>query len=120
MPIYEYQCQVCGHQTEILQKVNEKPLVKCSECGRQKMRRLVSATAFQLKGEGWYVTDFRDKDKKTKKPETTENVASEKATGSVESTKAENTKVENSSDKSPKDVVSPAAKKAEKKIEKEK
>lgn len=116
MPIYEYQCQVCGYRTEILQKMNEKPLTKCSECG-QKMRRLVSAPAFQLKGEGWYVTDFRDKDKKPKKPETAEGTESA-------STTDPNAKAENSSDKSPKEVVAPPAakveRKADKKVEKEK
>lgn len=103
MPIYEYQCQSCGHQTEVLQKVSDKPLIKCSECGRNKMRRLVSATAFQLKGEGWYVTDFRDKNKKTDKTATAEKTESVSASATAEP-KAENTS------KKAKEAASPVTK----------
>ena len=61
MPIYEYACDACGHKFETLQKMSEEPLKECPECHDLKLRRLVSAAAFQLKGTGWYVTDFRDK-----------------------------------------------------------
>lgn len=66
MPIYEYQCEACGHQEEVIQKISDKPLTKCPECGKNKMKKLVSSTAFQLKGEGWYVTDFKNKKTATK------------------------------------------------------
>lgn len=66
MPIYEYQCDACGHKLETLQKISEKPLKDCPECGKPALRKLVSAAAFQLKGTGWYVTDFRDKGAKKK------------------------------------------------------
>lgn len=56
MPIYEYECAKCGQTEEVFQKFGEEPLKKCS-CGG-KMRKLVSASAFHLKGSGWYVTDY--------------------------------------------------------------
>lgn len=63
MPIYEYKCDDCGHQFELLQKFSDPPAKKCPSCNRKKVRKLVSAAAFHLKGTGWYVTDFRDKAK---------------------------------------------------------
>ncbi len=65
MPIYEYQCVECGHHLEKLQKVSDNPLVNCPHCGKPGLTKLVSAAGFQLKGSGWYVTDFKDKKKKT-------------------------------------------------------
>ena len=59
MPFYEYQCSGCGHHHEELQKITDKPLRKCPECGRLTLRRLVSAPVFRLKGGGWYETDFK-------------------------------------------------------------
>ncbi|RMD78436.1 MAG: zinc ribbon domain-containing protein [Gammaproteobacteria bacterium] len=64
MPIYEYECQACGHRLEALQRLSDDPLTDCPACGEAKLVKLVSAAAFQLKGTGWYVTDFRDKGKK--------------------------------------------------------
>ena len=64
MPIYEYQCGKCGEQHEIIQKFSESPKRKCPSCGALRLKKLISAPAFHLKGDGWYVTDFRDKDKK--------------------------------------------------------
>jgi putative FmdB family regulatory protein len=60
MPIYEYQCQKCGHRSEALQKLNDPPLLECAACGGT-LRRLVSAPSFQFKGSGWYVTDYAGK-----------------------------------------------------------
>lgn len=59
MPIYEYRCEACGHQEEFLQKVSEPPIAKCPSCGKKKFRKLLSAAGFQLKGSGWYATDFK-------------------------------------------------------------
>ncbi|MBM3367050.1 MAG: zinc ribbon domain-containing protein [Betaproteobacteria bacterium] len=59
MPIYEYRCEACGHLEEFLQKVSEPPLAKCPSCGKKKFRKLLSAAGFQLKGSGWYATDFK-------------------------------------------------------------
>lgn len=64
MPIYEYECGACAERHEFIQKFSDAPKRKCPACGAIKLKRLVSAAAFHLKGTGWYVTDFRDKDKK--------------------------------------------------------
>ena len=61
MPIYEYRCTACGHQQEFLQKVSDAPLTKCTECGKETFSKLLSAAGFQLKGSGWYATDFKNK-----------------------------------------------------------
>ncbi|MBM4198306.1 MAG: zinc ribbon domain-containing protein [Gammaproteobacteria bacterium] len=65
MPFYEYECKACGAQTEVLQKITDKPLRKCAECGKNTLIKLVSAPIFRLKGGGWYETDFKtEQDKK--------------------------------------------------------
>jgi putative FmdB family regulatory protein len=65
MPIYEYECQKCGHTLEALQRLSDKPLRECPECGRHQLKRLVSAPLFRLSGSGWYETDFKsDKERK--------------------------------------------------------
>ena len=69
MPIYEYRCTACGHQQEFLQKVSDAPLTKCTECGKETFSKLLSAAGFQLKGSGWYATDFKNK-ARTTKPDT--------------------------------------------------
>jgi putative FmdB family regulatory protein len=65
MPFYEYECQACKYYTEVMQKITEAPLTKCPSCGKRKLKKLVSAPVFRLKGAGWYETDFKtDKDNK--------------------------------------------------------
>lgn len=64
MPIYEYKCQICDYNTEVLQKVTDEPMVICPNCGKDQLIKLLSNTSFQLKGTGWYATDFKDKPKK--------------------------------------------------------
>src|SRR6185369_1412327 len=64
MPIYEYRCGACGHQEEHLQKVSEKPLSKCPACGKKSYKKQLTAAGFQLKGSGWYATDFKSTGKK--------------------------------------------------------
>ena len=59
MPIYEYQCTKCGHHLEALQKISDKPLRECPECGKHSLKRLMSAPLFRLAGSGWYETDFK-------------------------------------------------------------
>jgi putative FmdB family regulatory protein len=59
MPIYEYQCSECGQKKEALQKLSDAPLKDCPACGKPTLTKLISAAGFQLKGSGWYVTDFR-------------------------------------------------------------
>lgn len=60
MPIYEYECTKCGHQTEVWQKFSDPPIEKCEACGGR-MRKLISHSTFHLKGSGWYVTDYAGK-----------------------------------------------------------
>jgi putative FmdB family regulatory protein len=64
MPIYEYRCEACGHTFETLQKVSDSPLMRCPACGKDALKKLVSASAFRLKGGGWYETDFKTGNKK--------------------------------------------------------
>jgi putative FmdB family regulatory protein len=69
MPIYEYLCNACGHEFEEWQKISDVPVRTCPSCGKRKVERLVSLSAFHLKGSGWYVTDYAGKknDFKSKK-----------------------------------------------------
>ena len=59
MPIYAYKCESCGHAKDVLQKIADEPLNTCPACGAASFRKQVTAAGFQLKGSGWYVTDFR-------------------------------------------------------------
>ena len=69
MPIYEYVCQKCGHHLEIMQKMSDKPLNKCPEC-KGKLEKIFSQTSFQLKGSGWYVSDYTGRGKSEKADKT--------------------------------------------------
>lgn len=60
MPIYAYRCESCGHAKDVLQKISDAPLTACPQCGAETFRKQVTAAGFQLKGSGWYVTDFRN------------------------------------------------------------
>ncbi|MBO1111414.1 FmdB family zinc ribbon protein [Bordetella petrii] len=60
MPIYAYKCSACGHAKDVLQKFSDAPLSVCPECGQATFAKQVTAAGFQLKGSGWYVTDFRN------------------------------------------------------------
>ena len=60
MPIYEYRCAACGFQKEYLQKMSDALLTDCPECGTASLRKMVTAAGFQLKGSGWYATDFKN------------------------------------------------------------
>jgi putative FmdB family regulatory protein len=91
MPIYEYRCEACGHADEHLQKVSEKPLTVCPACGKPKYRKQLSAAGFQLKGTGWYATDFKGGSKKT---ETKTDSKTETKTDSKPETKSEPKKTE--------------------------
>lgn len=76
MPIYEYRCGKCGFQKEFLQRMSDAPLTACPECGKRSLRKLVTAAGFQLKGTGWYATDFKGGGAK---PAATQNKAEAKA-----------------------------------------
>jgi putative FmdB family regulatory protein len=60
MPIYEYRCNACGHKLESLQRLSDAPLVTCPACGKDTLAKQLSAAGFQLKGSGWYATDFKN------------------------------------------------------------
>lgn len=60
MPIYAYKCESCGHAKDVLQKISDDPLTDCPACGAPRFRKQLTAAGFQLKGSGWYVTDFRN------------------------------------------------------------
>ncbi len=62
MPIYEYECDKCGHHVEAFQKITDPPIVECDQC-QSDMKKLISQSTFHLKGTGWYVTDYASKDK---------------------------------------------------------
>ncbi|MFZ6862261.1 FmdB family zinc ribbon protein [Undibacterium sp. Ji67W] len=59
MPIYAYRCDECGFAKDVLQKISDDPLTECPSCGKSAFKKQVTAAGFQLKGSGWYVTDFR-------------------------------------------------------------
>jgi putative FmdB family regulatory protein len=61
MPIYEYRCSSCGTQKDVMQKLSDAPLTKCPECGKETFSKQLSAAGFQLKGNGYYATDFKNK-----------------------------------------------------------
>ena len=116
MPIYEYQCQKCHHHLEALQKISDKPLRECPECGKHTLQRLMSAPMFRLVGSGWYETDFKsDKENKRNLAGKDEAPAAESAAvvKSETSDKADNkveTKAEPASTKKSVAVKKPAAK----------
>jgi len=90
MPIYEYRCSECGFQEEHLQKVSEAPLTACPSCGKPTFKKMLSAAGFQLKGSGWYATDFKGSGKPA--PAKTEAKAggkSEAKSGAAPESKAE-------------------------------
>ena len=69
MPIYAYKCESCGHAKDVLQKMSDVPLSVCPACGAETFKKQLTAAGFQLKGSGWYVTDFRgDNGAKPAKP----------------------------------------------------
>lgn len=97
MPIYEYKCEQCGEQIEKLQKLSDPPAKTCQSCGKDTLKKMVSAAAFKLKGTGWYETDFKNKKPNSGgKSDTDKKPAGEKSdSGKTEKsteTKTDNTK----------------------------
>jgi len=94
MPIYEYRCEACTHELEVLQKYSDQPLTRCPECAQHTLRKKVSAAAFRLKGSGWYETDFKSGSKKNlasgdKQPESKREGKKPDASGSKTQNKQE-------------------------------
>lgn len=82
MPIYEYECDNCGKQCEVIQKFDDEPLSSCPDCGGH-MHKLISQTSFILKGSGWYVTDYASPErKKAKEAESKSDTKSDSKTES--------------------------------------
>lgn len=89
MPIYEYRCGACGFEQEVMQKMSEPALTDCPQCGRSTFAKLISAPGFQLKGTGWYATDFRGgakggqgkEEQKEKEPQPKEEAKTDAACG---------------------------------------
>ena len=95
MPIYEYRCSECGQDHEVLQKVSEPPLTECPACGKPALQKQLSAAGFQLKGSGWYATDFKSSGKKPeKKAETKTEAKTEVKAETKSETKSAETKTE--------------------------
>jgi putative FmdB family regulatory protein len=91
MPIYAYRCEACGFAKDVLQKISEAALTDCPECGKPSFRKQITAAGFQLKGTGWYATDFRGGSGGTKAPA----AAASEATGSDGSSPASGTSGDN-------------------------
>ncbi len=92
MPIYEYACKNCEHTLDALQKMNEDRLVYCPSCGEPRLKRLISAPSFRLKGKGWYETDFKKDNQRNLLSSDTEHHKGDKA--DAKSSKDESSKSE--------------------------
>jgi putative FmdB family regulatory protein len=118
MPFYEYQCASCGHHLEAMQKVSDRPLKKCPNCGKSQLQKLMSAPVFRLKGGGWYETDFKsDQDNKRNLADRPEDAPKENKESSEPAAKEAPAVDAAKADKSPekpadKPAAVPAAKKA--------
>lgn len=88
MPIYAYKCESCGHAKDVLQKISDEPLTVCPACGQPHFHKQLTAAGFQLKGSGWYATDFRGGSGSTSTASTASATESSTASGSSESTAA--------------------------------
>jgi len=88
MPIYGYQCSSCGAQDDVMQKMSDAPLTICPVCGKETYAKQISAAGFQLKGDGYYVTDFKNSGKKSdsgSKSNTSGNSGAVNSTGAASS-----------------------------------
>ena len=102
MPIYEYECDECGNHLEALQKFSDPPISECEECHSNKLKKLISSSAFHLKGTGWYVTDYASKGATYKE-------GKEKgASGNTEKTKPEKKEKSATESSSKKDTPAPS------------
>ena len=86
MPIYAYKCGSCGHAKDVLQKISDAPLTVCPACGAEAFTKQVTAAGFQLKGSGWYVTDFRGGNGGSSAPATDSKVEAKADTPAASST----------------------------------
>jgi putative FmdB family regulatory protein len=110
VPIYEYRCDACGHQEDHLQKISEPQLTVCPACGKPTYKKQLSAAGFQLKGSGWYATDFKTTGKKPadKKADSNSEAKTESKTESKPETKTDS-KSDSKSDSKPESKPKAAA-----------
>ena len=94
MPLYEYRCSSCGHQEEFLQKLSDAPLSVCTACGKETFSKMVTAAGFQLKGSGWYATDFKNSGKKPAKADSSNSDSSKSDSSKSDSTKGDSAKTD--------------------------
>jgi putative FmdB family regulatory protein len=113
MPIYEYQCRKCNAHVEVLQKIMDKPLTKCRKCGGR-LEKQWSSTSFQLKGTGWYVTDYAAKKAETKEEGKKADTESKKADTKADAKEEKGAKSESAStsDKATPKETSPSKKRS--------
>ena len=107
MPIYEYQCEVCEHKLEKLQKISDELLKVCPACNRSSLNKLVSAATFRLKGSGWYETDFKTGGGRNGADKSTSD--SDRDSGSAGSDSSAGSDVSSGGDASPGNSSTPAA-----------
>ncbi|WP_083917446.1 FmdB family zinc ribbon protein [Leeia oryzae] len=88
MPIYAYRCNSCGFAKDVLQKISDAPLTDCPECGKSTFSKQLTAAGFQLKGSGWYVTDFRGGSGSASTPASGSSSTSATTTSSASSTES--------------------------------
>jgi putative FmdB family regulatory protein len=86
MPIYAYRCSECGHAKDVLQKVSDAPLTTCPACGKEAFAKQLTAAGFQLKGSGWYATDFKGGSGAASAPASTASAAPEAKPAEVAAT----------------------------------
>jgi len=99
MPIYEYQCEECGHKFEVMQRLSEDRLKTCPSCAADALKKLISKVDFRLKGTGWYETDFKNQGKPTSDKDA--------ETGGAEDNEGKNAKKDEGKTESSADVKSP-------------
>ena len=88
MPIYEYQCDACGHEMEKLQKLSDPAITQCPQCNESTLKKLISAAGFRLKGTGWYETDFKNKKQKKEESDKPKEAKTPEKSGTKTETKS--------------------------------
>lgn len=104
MPIYEYECTSCHHHFDVIQKFSDAPITQCPACSKESVTKLMSAAGFQLKGTGWYVTDFKDK----KNPETSNKESKKQTTSASDSKTTSSNTTDSTTKESPQKTKSTA------------
>lgn len=99
MPIYEYRCGACGYQKEFLQRISDAPRTDCPNCGKRSFKKLMSAAGFQLKGTGWYATDFKNSGAKPAAKQDKVEAKQDKAEAKQEKAESKQEKAESKQDK---------------------